>query len=57
MLKELLVANIRTDNSYQIIAKVGNGFSDDERVKLLEKFKNLRVESNYIQGSSARGSI
>lgn len=54
MLKELLVANIRTDNSYQIIAKVGNGFSDDERVKLLEKFKNLRVESNYIQGSSAR---
>ena len=54
MLREVLVAMLRDDKTYQITAKIGNGFSDDERKTFLKKLDKLKVESNYIEPSSAR---
>tara|TARA_B110000438_G_scaffold303043_1_gene362841 strand:- start:6073 stop:7437 length:1365 start_codon:yes stop_codon:yes gene_type:complete len=54
MIREVLVAMITDDNHYQITAKVGNGFSDDERKKLLKVLEKLKVDSNYIEASGAR---
>ena len=54
MLREILVAMLRNETIYQITAKVGNGFTDDERKNLLEKLTKSKVESNYIEASGAK---
>ena len=54
MLREVLVAMLTEDNCFQITAKIGNGFSDDERKALLKRLEKSKVESNYIVASGAR---
>jgi len=54
MLREVLVAMLTKDNCFQITAKIGNGFSDDERKALLKRLEKSKVESNYIVASGAR---
>ena len=54
MLREVLVAMLTKDNCYQITAKIGNGFSDDERKALLKKLEISKVDSNYIVASGAK---
>ncbi len=53
MLHDLLVGLVREDGSYQTMAKVGGGFTDEQRVKLLKKLKKMVVPSDYIEVSSA----
>ena len=54
MLREVLVAMLTEDNCYQITAKIGNGFSDDERKALFKKLEMSKVDSNYIVASGAK---
>ncbi len=53
MLHDLLVGLVREDGSYQTMAKVGGGFSDEDRITLLKKLKKMVVPSDYIEVSSA----
>jgi ATP-dependent DNA ligase len=53
MLHDLLVGLVRDDGSMQTMARVGGGFTDEERVKLLKKLKKMVVPSDYIEVSSA----
>ncbi len=54
MLREILVAMLRDDETFQITAKIGNGFTNDERKDLLKSLKKSKVESNYIEASGAK---
>jgi ATP-dependent DNA ligase len=54
MLREVLVAMLLDNKTYQITAKVGNGFTDDERKNLLMILEKSKVESNYIEASGAK---
>ncbi len=45
---------LRDEKTYQITAKVGNGFTDDERKNLLKTLAKSKVESNYIEASGAK---
>ena len=54
MLREVLVAMLRDEKIYQITAKVGNGFTDDDRKNLLKTLAKSKVESNYIEASGAK---
>ena len=53
MLHDLLVGLVREDGSYQTMAKIGGGFTDEERIDLLKKLKKLVVPSDYVEVSSA----
>ena len=54
MLHSLLLAIVRSDGSFQIISRVGGGFSDEQRVELL-KLLNMRVaDSEYAEVNSDR---
>ena len=54
MLREVLVAMLRDEKIYQITAKVGNGFTDDDRKNLLKTLVKSKVDSNYIEASGAK---
>ena len=54
MLREVLVAMLTEDDCFQITAKIGNGFSNDERKELLKTLEKNKVESNYIVASGAK---
>ncbi|MEE9492482.1 MAG: hypothetical protein V3W04_03800 [Gammaproteobacteria bacterium] len=54
MLHSLLVAIVRTDGSFQIVARVGGGFTDDQRIELLKQLNPLVVESDYAEVNSDR---
>lgn len=54
LLKELLFGVKLSDDEYLIVGKVGSGFSMDQRTSLLEKLKNIIVESNLIEPSGSR---
>ena len=54
LLHSLLLAVIRKDGSFQIIARVGGGFSETQRAALLEQLKPLAVESDYAEVNSDR---
>ena len=53
MLHDLLVGLVRDDGSLQTMAKIGGGFTDEDRVELLKKLKKSIVPSDYIEVSSA----
>lgn len=53
-LRELLLGIIDANNDYQIVAKCGNGFSENDRVALISKLKPLAVESTYTEVSGAK---
>ena len=54
MLHSLLLAVIRAGGSFQIVARVGGGFSDEQRVALLKQLKPQVVESEYAEVNSDR---
>ena len=54
MLREVLIAMMKDKKTYQIVGKIGNGFSDKERKDLLAKLRPMVVESNYIASSGAK---
>ena len=53
MLKEFLVGLCIAKDQYLLLTKVGNGYSDDERKKLLKEFENKKVDSGYIEVSGS----
>ena len=54
MLHSMLLAVIRKDGSFQIISRVGGGFSDDQRIEILKILQPLVVESEYAETNSDR---
>jgi len=54
MLHSLLVGIVRDKKHAQVIGRVGGGFSDEERKKLLKTLNPLVVESDYAEVNSDR---
>ena len=54
MLHSMLLAVIRSDGSFQIVSRVGGGFSDDQRIELLKQLNPLVVNSEYAEVNSDR---
>ncbi|MEE9327820.1 MAG: hypothetical protein V3U71_11055 [Cocleimonas sp.] len=54
MLHSMLLAVIRSDGSFQIISRVGGGFSDEQRVEILKILNPLVAESEYAEVNSDR---
>ncbi len=54
MLHSMLLAVIRSDGSFQIISRVGGGFSDEQRVETLKILNPLVTESEYAEVNSDR---
>ncbi len=52
MLHDLLLAVMRSDGTFQILSRVGGGFSEDLRRKLLSDLKDRIVESEYAEVNS-----
>lgn len=48
MLHDLLVAVVRPDGTYQELTRVGGGFTDDERKKLVTELRKRIVPSDYV---------
>ncbi len=49
MIHDLLVALMRPDGTFQVFARVGGGYSDDERRNFLSDLKDLAAESDYAE--------
>ncbi len=54
MLHSMLLAVIRSDGSFQIVSRVGGGFSDEQRIEILKQLKPLVAESEYAEVNSDR---
>ncbi len=54
MLHDMLLAAVRDDGTFQIVSRVGGGFSDDQRREILIKLKVRVVESDFHEVNSAR---
>jgi ATP-dependent DNA ligase len=54
MLHSLLLAVVRDDGCFHIVGRVGGGYSDDERVALLERLKGGVADTSYIEVNSDR---
>ena len=54
MLHSMLLAVIRSDGSFQIVSRVGGGFSDDQRIEILKQLQPQVVESEYAEVNSDR---
>jgi len=52
-LKELLLALKTSENEYLTIAKVGNGFTDEQRDSILKELEIQKVDSDYVEVSSS----
>jgi ATP dependent DNA ligase domain/ATP dependent DNA ligase C terminal region len=52
MLHDMLVAVMRADGTYQILTRVGGGFSEDQRRTFLSDLKDLAVSSEYVEVNS-----
>ncbi len=48
MVKSLLFGFLLDENKYQIVGKVGNNLSDEDRINLLAKLKEMHVNSTYV---------
>ena len=53
MLKEVLVGLCVAKDEYLLLTKVGNGYSEDERLKLLKDLEKKKVDSGYIEVSGS----
>ena len=53
MIKEILVGLCVAKNQFILLTKVGNGYSDNERISLLKKLANKKVDSGYIEVSGS----
>lgn len=54
MLHDMLLAIVRDDGSYQIVTRVGGGFTDEARRDILTKIQSRVVESDFHEVNSAR---
>ena len=54
LLHDLLVAVVRPTGRYQLVAKVGGGFSDQERADLLKQLSKRVVDSDFSEVNSDR---
>lgn len=54
MLHDLLVAVVRPSGRFQLVAKVGGGFSDQERTDLLEQLSKRVTASDFHEVNSDR---
>ena len=54
LLHDILLALVRADGSYQILGRVGGGFSEDDRRNLLSDFQDIEAESDYAEINSDR---
>ena len=54
MLHSMLIGIARDNHHAHIVGRVGGGFSDDDRVALLEQLRKLDVESDYAEVNSDR---
>ncbi|NNE98305.1 MAG: hypothetical protein HKN25_04710 [Pyrinomonadaceae bacterium] len=53
MLHDIFVGLVRKDGTYHTMAKIGGGFTDDDRTELLKKLKKSVVDSDYIEVNSS----
>tara|TARA_B110001452_G_scaffold10503_1_gene8822 strand:+ start:204 stop:1547 length:1344 start_codon:yes stop_codon:yes gene_type:complete len=53
MLKEVLIGLNTGLNEFLILTKVGNGYSEDERINLLKDLEKKKVDSGYIEVSGS----
>lgn len=53
MLKEVLVGICVAKDEYIILTKVGNGYSEKERMTLMKELLKKKVDSDYIEVSSS----
>ncbi len=54
LLHSMLMAVIRDDGTFQIIGRVGGGFTEEQRAELLKQLKPMTVESEYAEVNSDR---
>lgn len=54
MIHDILTAVVRPSGRFQLVAKVGGGFSDEERVKLFKQLSKRVVESDFREVNSER---
>lgn len=54
LLHDLLLAIPRVDGSFQILGRVGGGFSDDDRRNFLSDYADLEAQSEYTEVNSDR---
>ena len=54
MIHDILTAVVRPTGRYQLVAKVGGGYSDEERVKLFKQLSKQVVESDFHEVNSDR---
>ena len=54
MLHDLLLAMMRADGSFQLLGRVGGGFSDEQRKDFLSDLEDMVVESEYAEVNSDR---
>jgi len=54
MLHSLLLGIVRDDGNFQIISRVGGGFTDEQRISLLKQLKPMVVESEFAEVNSDR---
>ncbi|MAR40176.1 MAG: hypothetical protein CMD22_05900 [Flavobacteriales bacterium] len=52
-LKEVLLALQISENEYLTIAKVGNGFTDEQRDSIFKELEKQKVDSNFVEVSSS----
>ena len=50
-LKEVLLALQISENEYLTIAKVGNGFTDEQRDSIFKELEKQKVDSDYVEFS------
>ena len=53
-LRELLLGVVNDNNEFQLVTKCGNGFSEKDRVAIVETLKPLAVQSTYTEVSGAK---
>ena len=54
MLHSMLLAIVRQDGAFQIIGRVGGGFTDEDRTTLLKTLRKRDAESDYVEVNSDR---
>lgn len=54
MLHSLLLAAVRDDGTFHMAGKVGGGFSDEQRVRLLKDLSERAADSTYTEVNSDR---
>jgi ATP-dependent DNA ligase len=52
MLHSLLVAAVRDDGTFHLAGRVGGGYSEEERVRLLAELKEREADSSFVEVNS-----